>query len=143
MTFSLRLNEDDTQLIKSYAALQGISVSELLRTAVIERIEDECDLKVYDQAMAEHKKNPVTYSLDDIERELGLRDPTTAKLILGWLRKNLEGCSDPRAHGKSLKGNRHGEWRYRIGDYRVIADIQDDKVLILVLEIGHRREIYL
>ena len=74
MTFSLRLNEDDTQLIKSYAALQGISVSELLRTAVIERIEDECDLKVYDQAMAEHKKNPVTYSLDDIERELGLRE---------------------------------------------------------------------
>ena len=70
-------------------------------------------------------------------------DPTTAKLILGWLRKNLEGCSDPRAHGKSLKGNRHGEWRYRIGDYRVIADIQDDKVLILVLEIGHRRETYL
>ena len=74
MTFSLRLNEDDTRLIKSYAALQGISVSELLRTAVIERIEDECDLKVYDQAMAEHKKNPVTYSLDDIERELGLRE---------------------------------------------------------------------
>jgi len=74
MTFSLRLNEDDTRLIKSYAALQGISVSELLRTAVIERIEDECDLKVYDQAMAEHKKNPETYSLDDIERELGLRE---------------------------------------------------------------------
>lgn len=74
MTFSLRLNEDDTRLIKSYAALQGISVSELLRTAVIERIEDECDLKVYYQAMAEHKKNPVTYSLDDIERELGLRE---------------------------------------------------------------------
>lgn len=69
-------------------------------------------------------------------------DPTTAKLITAWLRKNLEGCTDPRVHGKSLKGNRRGEWRYRIGDYRVIADIQDDKVLILVLEIGHRREIY-
>ena len=74
MTFSLRLNEDDTQLIKSYAALQGISVSELLRTSVIERIEDEFDLKVFEQAMAEYKKNPVTYSLDDVEREFGLRE---------------------------------------------------------------------
>ena len=74
MTFSLRLNEADTQLIKSYAALRGISVSELLRTSVIERIEDEYDLKLYEQAMAEHKKNPVTYSLDDIERELGFRE---------------------------------------------------------------------
>ena len=69
-------------------------------------------------------------------------DPTTAKLILGWLRKNLEGCADPRAHGKALTANRRNQWRYRIGDYRVIADIQDDKILILVLEIGHRRDIY-
>lgn len=74
MTFSFRLNEADTKLIQSYAELQGISVSELIRTSVIERIEDEYDLKVYEQAMAEHKKNPVIYSLDDIERELGLRE---------------------------------------------------------------------
>lgn len=69
-------------------------------------------------------------------------DKYTAKMIIGWLRKNLEGCQDPRVHGKGLTANRSGQWRYRIGDYRLIADIQDDKVLILVLEIGHRRDIY-
>ena len=79
---------------------------------------------------------------DKAKKFLKKLDPTTAMLITRWLRKNLEGCTDPRAHGKGLKGNRNGEWRYRIGDYRVIADIQDDKILILVLEIGHRRDIY-
>lgn len=69
-------------------------------------------------------------------------DKYTAKMILSWLRKNLEGCEDTRSHGKGLTANRSGQWRYRIGDYRLIADIQDDKVLILVLEIGHRRDIY-
>lgn len=69
-------------------------------------------------------------------------DKYTAKMILSWLRKKLEGCEDPRSHGKGLTANRSGQWRYRIGDYRLIADIQDDKVLILVLEIGHRRDIY-
>lgn len=73
MTISLRLNEQDTELIKSYAALQNISVSELIRRIVLERIEDEYDLKEYEKALAEYKANPVTYSLDEVERELGLR----------------------------------------------------------------------
>ncbi len=66
----------------------------------------------------------------------------TAALILGWIRKNLEGCEDPRRHGKGLTANRSGEWRYRVGDYRLIADIQEDQVVILMLRIGHRRDIY-
>ena len=74
MTISLRLNNNDTQLIKSYAALKGISVSEAVRRAVIERIEDEFDLKAYEEALEEYKKNPVTYSLDEIERELEIND---------------------------------------------------------------------
>lgn len=74
MAISLRLSEADSRLIRSYASLKGISVSELVRSAVMERIEDEFDLKAYENAMAEHQKNPVTYSLDDIERELGLRE---------------------------------------------------------------------
>lgn len=73
MTISLRLNEQDTELIKSYAALQNVSVSELIRRIVLERIEDEYDLKEYEKALAEYKANPVTYSLDEVERELGLR----------------------------------------------------------------------
>ena len=83
----------------------------------------------------------VTFS-DKAKRFLKKLDPTTMKLIMGWIRKNLEGCVDPRAHGKALKGNKRGAWRYRIGDYRVIADIQDDNILIFVLEIGHRSDIY-
>ena len=45
-------------------------------------------------------------------------------------------------HGKGLTANRSGQWRYRVGDYRLLAEIQDDKVLILVLNVGHRRDIY-
>lgn len=69
-------------------------------------------------------------------------DKYTAALITGWIRKNLEGCSDPRAHGKGLTANRSGQWRYRVGDYRLLAEIQDDKVIILIVNVGHRREIY-
>lgn len=69
-------------------------------------------------------------------------DKYTSMLILAWIRKNLERCSDPRQHGKGLTANRSGQWRYRVGDYRLIADIQDDKILILILNVGHRRDIY-
>ena len=62
--------------------------------------------------------------------------------IIAWIRKNLEGCSNPRIHGKPLTANRSGQWRYRVNDYRIIADIQDDKVIILVLAVAHRREVY-
>jgi len=73
MTISLRLNDEDTVLFKKYAELNGITVSELLRQSVIERIEDEYDLNAYKEAMAEFKKNPVIYSLDEVEKELGLK----------------------------------------------------------------------
>ena len=69
-------------------------------------------------------------------------DKYTSMLILAWIRKNLEGCSVPRQHGKGLTANRSGQWSYRVGDYRLIADIQDDKILILILNVGHRRDIY-
>lgn len=69
-------------------------------------------------------------------------DPHTALFITAWIRKNLEGCADPRLHGKGLMANRSGQWRYRVGDYRLIAEIQDGKVVILILTIGRRRDIY-
>ena len=76
------------------------------------------------------------------KKDLKKLDIQTSTLIINWLRKNLEGCSNPRIHGKALVGNHAGKWRYRVGDYRLIADILDDKIIILVLNIGHRREIY-
>ena len=69
-------------------------------------------------------------------------DRHTAALILGWVRKNLENCENPRQHGKSLSANRSGQWRYRVGDYRLLAEIEDNKITILILNVGHRRDIY-
>lgn len=70
MTISLRLSNEDSQLIKAYAALQGVSVSELVRSTVLEKIEDEFDLKTYEKAMEEYKKDPVTYSHEEVCRLL-------------------------------------------------------------------------
>ena len=75
-------------------------------------------------------------------KELKKLDKHTASLILGWIRKNLEDCENPRAHGKALTANHSGKWRYRVGDYRILAEIQDEEIIILVLTVGHRRDIY-
>ena len=79
---------------------------------------------------------------DRLIKQLKKLDKHISALIIGWIEKNLEGCENPRVHGKGLTANRTGQWRYRIGDYRLICEIKDEEVLILVLEVGHRREIY-
>ena len=63
------------------------------------------------------------------------------RIIRGWIVKNLMHCEDPRAHGKALTANRKGQWRYRIGDYRLICTIEDERLVILALTIGHRHEV--
>ena len=63
-------------------------------------------------------------------------------ILRSWIEKNLVGTTNPRQHGKALKGELNEYWRYRVGDYRIIAEINDDEVLILVIEVGHRRDIY-
>ncbi|MBO5253318.1 MAG: CopG family transcriptional regulator [Clostridia bacterium] len=73
MTISLRLTQEDSMLFKKYAEMNGITVSELVRQSVLQRIEDEYDLKAFEKAMADYLKNPVTYSLDEVEKELGLQ----------------------------------------------------------------------
>lgn len=79
---------------------------------------------------------------ESAKKSLRKLDPGVRAIIVKWLRKNLEGCSNPRLHGKALTGNLAGLWRYRVGNYRLIADIQDDRLVILMLDIGHRSEIY-
>lgn len=69
-------------------------------------------------------------------------DPSVRSFIKAWIDKNLIGCENPRIHGKELTANRSGQWRYRIGDYRLLADIQDNKLTIIVIEIGHRSKKY-
>lgn len=75
-------------------------------------------------------------------KDLKELDRPTAALILGWIRKNLENCENPRLHGKGLTANKSGHWRYRVGDYRLLAEISDNTITILILNVGHRREIY-
>lgn len=79
---------------------------------------------------------------DKAVKQLKKLDKQTSKLIIAWLRKNIEGCEDPRAHGKGLVGDKSGMWRYRIGDYRVLCDIDDGELVVLALEIAHRKSVY-
>ncbi|NLA60063.1 MAG: CopG family transcriptional regulator [Firmicutes bacterium] len=72
MSISVRLTNEEVQLIKRYAALKRLSVSDVVRTAVLEKIEDEFDLKTALQALEEHKKNPVTYTHDEVKKILEL-----------------------------------------------------------------------
>lgn len=76
------------------------------------------------------------------DKEFKKLDRYTMKMIKAWIEKNLENCDDPRAHGKALTANKRGQWRYRIGDYRLLCLIDDNKLVILALSVGHRREVY-
>ena len=75
-------------------------------------------------------------------KQLKKMDRHTAALILGWIRKNLEGCENPRQHGKGLTADKSGQWRYRVGDYRLLAEIEDDRIVILILSVCQRIYVY-
>ena len=72
MALSLRLSEDETRVIKDYAQMQNKSVSEVMRQAIMEKIETEVDLKIYNKEMAEYQKKPVSYSHEDVKKILEL-----------------------------------------------------------------------
>ena len=74
------------------------------------------------------------------EKELAKLDKSAAKRIINYLRERVS--VDPRATGKALKGDHSGLWRYRIGDYRVICEIYDEMISVLVIRVGHRKEVY-
>jgi mRNA interferase RelE/StbE len=77
------------------------------------------------------------------DSELKKLDPQPARRILKFLHDRLANLDDPRSVGKALQGSRLGEfWKYRVGDYRLICKIQDDRVVVLVLRVGHRKDIY-
>lgn len=84
-----------------------------------------------------------TVEFDDrARRELRKLDSKIQKKILRYLRERLAGSEDPRRFGKTLRRNLAGLWRYRIEDYRLICRFEDDRVVVLVLEIGHRSDVY-
>ena len=88
---------------------------------------------------------PVSWHIETTRRfdkEFKKLDKPTQLMLKGWLTKNIENTTDPRRHGKTLTGNLAGLWRYRIGDYRLICEIKDERLVILALTVGQRRKIY-
>jgi mRNA interferase RelE/StbE len=77
------------------------------------------------------------------KKELAKLDRQVAQRLLDFLTQRVISLKDPRSVGQALKGSKLGEfWKYRVGDFRIIANIQDQKMIILVLRVGNRRVIY-
>lgn len=75
-------------------------------------------------------------------KQLEKLDRSRRDAIALWMHANVDGCENPRAHGRALVGNRSGQWRYRVGDYRVICTIEDDRLVVTAIEVGHRKGVY-
>jgi mRNA interferase RelE/StbE len=79
---------------------------------------------------------------DDAKRDLQKLDKPLQKRITSFLLDRLQTTDNPRLTGKALQGKFSGLWRYRVGDFRLLCRIEDNELIILVIEIGHRKEIY-
>ena len=87
----------------------------------------------------------MTYQLlttDQFNKAFKKLDKQTQRIIKAWIDKNLMNCENPRIHGKVLVANKAGQWRYRVGDYRILAEIQDYQLVLVLIDIGHRSKIY-
>ena len=80
---------------------------------------------------------------DKAKKQLKKLDKSQARIIAKWIDKNLVGTANPRISGKALTGKFKSFWRYRVGDYRIIAEIKDAVVTILIIDIDHRSSVYL
>ena len=76
------------------------------------------------------------------QRQIAKLDRTAQVSILKFLRERVAATDNPRQFGKPLRGEKRGLWRYRVGDFRLICDIQDERITVLVLELGNRKDIY-
>ena len=76
------------------------------------------------------------------EKQIRKINRTVQETIIQFLRERVQSADDPRQWGKPLHGDKKGLWRYRVGNYRLICDIQDERVTVLVLRIGHRKDVY-
>lgn len=79
---------------------------------------------------------------EKVIKELKKIDKYQREILLKWIKKNLANTKEPREKGKSLKGNLGEYWRYRVGNYRIITSIDDERILITVISIGHSKDIY-
>jgi mRNA interferase RelE/StbE len=88
-----------------------------------------------------NKQYRVLYS-KNAEKSLSKLDKPQANLLVSWISKNLNNCENPRYIGKSLKGILSELWSYRVGSYRILANIEDDKIIINIVAVGHRKDVY-
>jgi len=76
------------------------------------------------------------------QKQIHKLDHKAQEAIIRFLRERVQPAEDPRQWGKPLRGEKQGLWRYRVGNYRLICDIQDEKITVLVLAVGHRKDVY-
>jgi mRNA interferase RelE/StbE len=76
------------------------------------------------------------------EKQITKLHKQAQQAIVRFLRERLAGVDNPRQRGKPLQGEKRGLWRYRVGDYRLICDLQDEIITVLVLQVGHRKDVY-
>lgn len=79
---------------------------------------------------------------DKFDKSFKKLDKQTQKIIKAWIEKNLMDCENPQIHGKGLTANRSGQWRYRVGDYRILAEIRGNELVLVLIDVGHRSRIY-
>lgn len=87
----------------------------------------------------------MTYSLKiskKTNKTLSKLDKPTRNLLLKWMNNNIHNTENPRFHGKALQGELSGLWRYRVGKYRIIVEIQDNELIVLAIDVGIRGRIY-
>lgn len=75
-------------------------------------------------------------------KQLNKMDKHIAQLLISWLDKHVNGCSNPRLQGKALSGELSSLWRYRIGNYRILCDILDEELVVIAIAVSHRKDIY-
>lgn len=75
-------------------------------------------------------------------KNLAKIDKGQQRMIISWIEKNLQNSNNPKQHGKALKGQLKEYWRYRVGNYRILAEIDQGEVKIIIINIGHRKDIY-
>ncbi|MCL2786632.1 MAG: type II toxin-antitoxin system RelE/ParE family toxin [Methanomassiliicoccaceae archaeon] len=75
-------------------------------------------------------------------KQLRKMEKRISERIITWIDKNLDGCENPRKKGKALTGSLAGIWRYRVGNHRVLAEIKDGELVILVIDVGDRKNVY-
>jgi mRNA interferase RelE/StbE len=88
------------------------------------------------------KKSFTVKKTQKFKKQLYKLDKKVSQKILLWIYKNLEGCENPRIKGKALTANLKGFWRYRIGSYRIITEIKESELIIVLITTGHRKDIY-